>query len=89
MYREVTGSNHSDGSGNLPVHSSVPGGYRCFLFAVRVPFKGPTGKNLRESLNSLPIAAQICPVLIRENKIAQISREYREIKTENVKKIRE
>ncbi len=22
------------GSGNLTVHSSVPGGYRCFLFAV-------------------------------------------------------
>ncbi len=36
MYREVTGSDHSDGSGNLPVHSSVPGGYRCFSFAVRV-----------------------------------------------------
>ena len=37
MYREVTGSNHSDGSGNLPVHSSVPGGYRCFSFAVIDP----------------------------------------------------
>ena len=36
MYREVTGSDHSDGSGNLPVHSSVPGGYRCFSFAVYV-----------------------------------------------------
>ncbi len=35
MYREVTGSDHSDGSGNLPVHSSVPGGYRCFSFAVK------------------------------------------------------
>ena len=37
MYREVTGSDHSDGSGNLPVHSSVPGGYRCFSFAVIQP----------------------------------------------------
>ena len=36
MYREVTGSDHSDGSGNLPVHSSVPGGYRCFSFAVEM-----------------------------------------------------
>ena len=36
MYREVTGSDHSDGSGNLPVHSSVPGGYQCFSFAVSV-----------------------------------------------------
>ena len=49
-------------------------------------FKGPAGKNSRKSLNSLAIAAQICPVLIREHEIAQISHEYQEIKTENDKK---
>ena len=35
------------------------------------------------------IAAQICPFLIREHEIKRIPREYREIKTENVKKTRE
>ena len=49
-------------------------------------FEGPAGKNSRKSLNSLAIAAQICLVLIREHEIPQISCEYREIKTENVKK---
>ena len=47
------------------------------------------GKHSRESLNSLAIAAQICPCFSRKHEIARISREFREIKTENVKKIRE
>ena len=47
------------------------------------------GKNSLESLNSLTIAAQIHPCFSRKHAIARISREFREIKTENVKKIRE
>ena len=44
------------------------------------------GKQSRESLNSLAIAAQICLCFSRKHEIARISREFREIKTENVKK---
>ena len=37
-------------------------------------------------MHLLAIAAQLCPCFGRKHETAQISREYREIKTENVKK---
>ena len=43
MLQKCTGRLREDaipgGSGNLPVHLSVPGGYRCFLFAVEEAYK--------------------------------------------------
>ncbi len=52
-------------------------------------FKGPAGKNSRALLNLLAIAAQLCPCFGRKHEIARISREYREIKNREYKKIRE
>ena len=71
MYREVTGSDHSDGSGNLPVHSSVPGGYRCFSFAVSsvasIAVEAVTSLSSVTSSLTLRSSLQmgtVCPVLL-------------------------
>ena len=51
--------------------------------------KRPAGKNPRESLNLLAIAAQICQCFSRKHEFARISREYRDIKKRECKKTQE